>query len=124
MSERFIKIAVTYFVIAITFGLFMSMSNDHNYKNLHVHLALLGWASLALAGLIYRLYPAASQSKLVTMHFWLHNIGLPIMLIGWFFVIGGNIAFGPIIGLGALITSIGILIFAINVCLNVKSPSR
>lgn len=74
MSERFLKIAVVYFVIGITFGIIMSITQNYNYSTLHTHIALLGWASLALAGLIYNLYPAASQSKLGAIHFWLHNM--------------------------------------------------
>ena len=123
MSERFIKIALIYFLIAIGFGMSMSMSQNFDYTSLHAHLALLGWASLAIAGLIYHLYPAAAQSKLGAIHFWLHNIGLPIMMIGLFFVLGGNTAIEPVVAVGASITTIGILLFAINVLRNVKSSS-
>jgi hypothetical protein len=39
----------------------------------HAHLLLLGWASLALAGIIYHLYPAAGTTRLARIHFWAHN---------------------------------------------------
>jgi len=42
----------------------------------------LGWASLALAGLVYHFYPAASITRLARFHFWLHNIGLPLFMVG------------------------------------------
>jgi len=37
---------------------------------------------LAMAGVIYKLYPAAATTKLATAHFWLHNVGLPIFMAG------------------------------------------
>jgi cbb3-type cytochrome oxidase subunit 1 len=44
----------------------------------HAHVLLLGWASLALAGVVYHLYPAAAGTRLARWHFWLHNGGLAL----------------------------------------------
>ena len=123
MGVRFLKIAVVYFLIGIAFGMFMSITHQFNHVASHAHITLLGWASLALAGLRYFFFPAAAETKLATIHFWLHNIGLPIMMIGLIILESGNPAVEPVIAVGGTLTSIGVLFFVINVLVNVKSAS-
>lgn len=81
MGSTFIKVSVVYFMIGILFGLYMSVFHIFNLATVHVHVNLLGWLSLAIVGILYNLYPHLSQTKAVHTHFWLHNIGLPIMMI-------------------------------------------
>ena len=53
MGIKFIKVSVVYFTIGVLLGMYMSMEHDYVLKGVHVHISLLGWASLALAGIIY-----------------------------------------------------------------------
>lgn len=124
MGEKLLKIAVTYFLIAVLLGMFMSISQNFNFAPAHAHIALLGWASLGIAGIIYILYPRAEASKLGKTHFWLHNIGLPIMMAGLLLLEGGMVTAEPIIALGATITTIGIIVFVLNVYSNVSTADR
>ncbi|WP_047154661.1 cytochrome-c oxidase [Aneurinibacillus tyrosinisolvens] len=120
MGVRLIKIAAVYFLIAVLFGMYMSMTQHFEFKGIHAHLALLGWASLAIAGLIYHLFPAAAQHRLGTLHFWLHNVGLPVMMIGLLGLTLGNPAFEAVIAIGAIVTIVGVLLFTVNVFKNVS----
>jgi hypothetical protein len=71
-----IKAAVVYLVMGVGLGIYMGASGDHVMVPVHAHFNLLGWASLALVGLIYHQFPAAGSSRLATVQFWLHNVGL------------------------------------------------
>lgn len=122
MGIKLIKIAAIYFLLAIILGMFMSIT--HKFDFAPSHIALLGWASLALAGIIYVLFPKAEHNRLGKGHFWLHNIGLPIMMIGLLALEGGVPTAEPVIAIGATITSIGILLFVINVLQNVTTFGR
>lgn len=124
MGEKLLKIAVTYFLIAVLLGMFMSISQNFNFAPAHAHIALLGWASLGIAGIIYILYPKAEASKLGKTHFWLHNIGLPIMMSGLLLLENGVVTAEPAIAIGATLTTIGIILFAVNVCSNVSPVDR
>ncbi|MGE8205800.1 cytochrome-c oxidase [Heyndrickxia sp. NPDC080065] len=121
MGEKLIKISVIYFLIGIGLGMYMSITHHFQYAPSHAHINLLGWASLALAGIIYHQFPDAGNSILGKIHFWLHNIGLPIMIIGLIILEGGNADVEPVIATGATIASVGILLFVINVLKNVRS---
>ncbi|WP_442604037.1 cytochrome-c oxidase [Paenibacillus sp. KN14-4R] len=121
MGIRLIKIASVYFVIGICLGMFMSISHKFDFASIHAHINLLGWASLALAGIIYHLFPNAGRSLLGKIHFWLHNIGLPIMMIGLILLVSDVENMEPIIATGGTLVSIGILLFMINLFRNVRS---
>ncbi len=123
MGLRFIKIAVVYLVIGTLLGFAMGLSQKFVLVPVHAHVLLLGWASLALAGLVYHFYPSASITRLARFHFWLHNIGLPLFMVGLGFLLTGNETAFPLVLVSAIAVIVGLVLFAANVLLNIKSPS-
>jgi ABC-type antimicrobial peptide transport system permease subunit len=120
MGLRFLRIAVVYLVIGALLGLVMGITQTFVLTPVHAHLLLLGWASLALAGLVYHLYPAASSTWLARLHFWLHNIGLPVFMLGLGFLLTGSEWALPLVIGGAIAVLLGLVLFAANVLLNAK----
>src|SRR5690242_16192071 len=102
MGKRFISIAAVYFSIGVLMGMTMGIIHYFRLTSTHAHINLLGWVSTALFGLIYSVYPFAGQTKLAKVHFWLHNIGLPIMVIGLILESFGVSAALPIMIVGSL----------------------
>jgi cbb3-type cytochrome oxidase subunit 1 len=123
MGAKLIKISSIYFVVGVFFGMFMSISHKFQFASVHAHINLVGWVSLALAGLVYHLFPKAAESLLGKTHFWLHNIGLPIMLISLFLLVSGVPNTEPIIAVGGTLTALAVVVFMINVLKNV-SPAK
>ena len=122
MSARFFKVASVYFVIAIILGIIMGIRHDFSLTSVHAHLNLLGWVSMALFGTIYYLYPAGGSSKLATIHFWLHNIGVPVMQGGiTLLMLTENGMFTAFAIVGSLVVVIGGIFFAVNVFKHVKA---
>ena len=124
MGIRFLKISVVYFIIGVGLGMFMSITHHFEYAPSHAHINLLGWASFALAGLIYHLFPALAEKLLGKLHFWLANIGLPIMMISLIVLESGNASVQPLVAIGASIMSLGILCFVLNVLINLHNTSK
>lgn len=121
MSARLIRIAVLYLVVGILLGLYMGITQQFTLVPVHAHLLLAGWASLALAGIIYHLYPAAGDTRLALVHFWLHNIGLPVFMIALAVALSGHPGTVPIVAAGATALVAGLVAFAANVLLQVRS---
>jgi hypothetical protein len=115
MAIRFIKIAVLYLVLGVSLGLYMGITTKFTLTPVHAHLNLLGWASLALCGLVYHAYPAAAETRLARIHFWIHNIGLPPLLIALALMLSGNAALEPVVGILSMVVAVGILLFVVNV---------
>ncbi|WP_320415333.1 hypothetical protein [Psychrobacillus antarcticus] len=69
MRVRMIKISVVYFAIGVSLGMYMSMAHDYAFTGVHVHICLLGWASFALVGIVYHLFPAIAKNLYAKLHF-------------------------------------------------------
>ncbi len=115
MGIRFLKISGVYFLIAVLLGLTMGIIHNFAFTSVHAHLNLLGWVSMALFGIIYSIYPQAGKTTLAKTHFWLHNLGLPVMQGALFLqILTSNGAFTVGIIIGSIIVVFGILLFVIN----------
>ncbi|WLR51953.1 cbb3-type cytochrome c oxidase subunit I [Bacillus tianshenii] len=123
MGIKFLKIGTVYFVLGIFLGIIMGATHNFEFSSVHAHLSLLGWVSMGLFGLIYHFYPIAGETKLAKVHFWLHNIGTPLLTGGIFIVLssGESLTFLPIIGSNIL--GAGVILFAINLFKHVKAEN-
>jgi len=85
----FIKCAMVYFLLAIVLGLHMAVSGTtYPYMPIHAHFNLLGWMSMMIYGVGYHILPRFSgkplySEKIAEWQFWLANVGLIGMALGW-----------------------------------------
>ena len=66
----------------MVWGLQMAASNDHTMVGAHAHLNLVGWATMALFGLYYRVTPQAARGWLPRVHAALAIPGVLVMVPG------------------------------------------
>jgi uncharacterized membrane protein YgdD (TMEM256/DUF423 family) len=115
MSRWLFRIAALYLLAGVALGMFMAATHNHAETPLHAHMNLLGFATLALAALWYRLQPEAADTMLAKAHFVLHNAGLPVMSGGLYFLLQGDAAAEPVVAAGSTAVVVGILCFVLNV---------
>lgn len=121
MGTLFIKIAAVYLLIGIALGIYMGITDSFQYAHVHAHINLLGWATSGLFGVIYYVFSRAGNSKLGKIHFWLHTIGTPLVLLGMYlFTVGQDGAAFPMAVGGALIVLAATLLFVVNMFTNLK----
>jgi hypothetical protein len=121
MAARFLKIAVVYLVIGVVIGIGMGIAENFALVPVHVHVLLLGWVTLALAGFVYHAYPAAAQSRLARAHFWLHNLVLPVFMGALALFRLGQAQLLPVLIAASLLMLVALALFAWNVMANVKA---
>ncbi len=112
MSNWFLRIGVLYFVVGVALGLGMAMSGVTTLRPVHVHLNLLGWASMMLFGLFYRAVPAAAETKLAKAHFWIYVPAHLVQMVTLTMYYNGNKAVDPILGLSSMVVGAAVLCFA------------
>lgn len=118
-----LRIALVYFVIGTAFGIVLSITQQFEFSSVHSHLSLLGWVTFALSGIIYCIFPKTGKCRLGWLHFWLFNVGLPLMSISLFFYLDGQESVEPILALGSLIYAAGVICFALNIFLNISKKA-
>jgi cbb3-type cytochrome oxidase subunit 1 len=120
MGLRFLKIAVVYLFAGAILGVIMGITQQFALASVHAHVLLLGWESLALAGIVYHLYPAAAATLPARIHFWLHNLGLPVFMIALGMLLAGHESAGPVVGISSGVVLVALAVFSVNVLVNVR----
>ena len=123
-ATLWLKLAVTYLIVGVGIGIAMGATENFTLRPVHAHLNLLGWTTMALAGLIYSVYPEAGTSPLARIHFWLHNLALPAMMGSLAAFLLGHPGAVPILVASEFVAAAGVIVFACNIFLNVKSRAR
>jgi len=123
-ATTWLKVGVVYLIAGIALGIAMGASKDFSLRPVHAHINLLGFTVMSLAGLIYSVYPAAGASRLGKIHFWLHNIALPVMMTSLTFLLLGNEGVVPALVISEFLAAAGVIVFAWNVFANVKPGAQ
>lgn len=108
------RLAALWMLIGLVLGIVMAASHDHALAPVHVHTNLLGWATLALTGLLYTVIPAMADNRFARLHFWLHALGLPVMMAALAAYALGHTAMEPVIAVGAIAVTAGLAFFTVN----------
>ena len=112
---KLIRVALLYMLVGLVMGLVMAISHDWKLLPVHSHILLLGWATMAIAGIVYIVVPSCANRKLAAIHFWGHNVGLPLMMVSLGLVEYGYGAAEPVIGIGSTIVLASLVAFVWNV---------
>lgn len=125
MGARWIKISVIYFILGLAIGLFMSATLQLQWAAGHAHVNLAGWASIAIIGVIYSVYPEAGNNAMGKWSFWLYNLGMPILLLSMFMIQIPSVrgSAHTLTFTGGTMVIIGVIIVAVNVFLNVHESN-
>lgn len=96
------RAAVVFLAVGMTWGMIMGISQDHSAMPAHAHLNLLGWVSLFLMGLYYRLHPSLDGTRIALAQVCLWTICSIVHPAGMGLVLRGHMIGGPMIGLGSV----------------------
>lgn len=119
ISRSFMVMGAIYLIVGILLGSYMGGSGDHSLAPVHAHINLLGFTLMTVFGIGYRLVPGLAEGTLPKAHFWLHQVGALLLLIGLFLMMTGTVAeatIGPVfpilegaILLGAVLWLVGVV---------------
>ena len=121
MGIRFLKIAAIYLAIGVSMGLAMGIMQNFALHPVHAHINLLGWATMALAGVIYVLFPEAAKTRLAKIHFWIHNLALPVMMVALALMLTGHEKALYFLEPASTSMVVGLVLFVVNVVVNVRA---
>ena len=112
VARNFFTLAVIYAISGMMLGLSMAMSHDHSQMPTHAHIMVAGWVMSAVFAFFYHLVPAARNSKLATIHFWLAAVSSVGMVVGLYILYGGNPSIEPVLGISAMAYFAATVLFA------------
>ena len=121
LSRNFLLIGIVYLLVGMVLGSYMGATENHTLAPVHAHINLLGFTLMAIFAVVYKLYPSMSEAALATYHFWLHQLGTLILVVGLFLMMSGMVpaaTISPIFPVAEGLLIIGIAILGWNVLKN------
>lgn len=119
MSNIFLRLSVLFVVLGVSLGYWMGATHNFTVSPVHAHINLLGWVSMFLYGLFYRVFPDAAAGLLPKIHLALAAIGLPVMMVGLtvqLLAIPSLMAYvPPMMIVGPTLVLLGMLVWAVIV---------
>ena len=116
MTKSLFRISVSLGLIGIVLGIVMGIRQDFVLMPAHAHLNLLGFVTMFLSALYYRVVPEAAASGFARYQAIVSVAGAVVFPIGIACVLlGGHDRFEPVVVAGALTVLLGMALFAVIV---------
>jgi uncharacterized membrane protein len=116
MIKSLFRVSVSLGLVGIGLGIVMGIRQDFTLMPAHAHLNLLGFVTLFLSALYYRVVPEAAASTLARYQAIVSVAGAVVFPIGIACVLlGGHDRFEPVVVAGALTVLLGMALFAVIV---------
>jgi len=112
IDKAFFALAVLMALAGMLLGIQMGMAHDFRLVPVHTHINLVGWVSLALFGIGYRL-GFARGGGLAVLHFWIATAGAILLPIGIYFAVTQEQQ--AVVIVGSLLVLASMLLFLVNV---------
>jgi len=125
-SSTSFKAACLFAIAGIGMGIAMAASRNHAIMPAHAHLNLLGWVSLFLFGIYYRLHPALDTKRLAMVQVGVWSLGTVVLTVAVAALHLGYAAFEPVAAIASLLVLAGFVLFTVLVFRSsgtVRAPS-
>lgn len=121
-SSTSFKVACLFAIAGLGMGIGMAASQDLTLMPAHAHLNLLGWVSLFLFGVFYRLHPALETSRLAMTQIVVWSVGTAFLTVAVAALHLGYAAFEPVAAVSALLLLCSLGLFSVLVFRSGKLP--
>jgi peptidoglycan/LPS O-acetylase OafA/YrhL len=105
------RAAVLMVLAGMIWGMVMGISQDHSTMPAHAHLNLLGWVSLFLFGIYYRLHPNIDINPLARVQVWIWIVATLVLAVGIALVHSGHGIGDPIAAVSSLVVFVDMILF-------------
>ena len=116
IDVSFLLLGVLCLLIGLTLGIGLSVAHGFQLALLHAALNLVGFVSLSVFGLTYKLYPALQRSRLAVPHLAMSSLGALLFPFALYVAISRE--FPVLAYIGFLLVLGGAVLFATNLVLN------
>jgi len=110
IDRSYVAVALLWAVLGMLLGLYMGIAADNKLQTVHVAIMLPGFVTLAIYGMIYRLWPALQKLPLARAQFWIATVGaLGIVVGSYFYVMNGSV---PLVAAASILFIVGAALMA------------
>ena len=101
IDRAYVAVALLWAVAGMLLGLYMGIAADNKLLVVHVAMMLVGFVTLALYGVLFRLWPELAKTALARAQFWSAQIGAAGIVVGsYFFAVSGSV---PLVAVSSIL---------------------
>ncbi len=122
VSAAFFFTAALCLLVGMLWGIHMGASENMTTMPAHAHLNLLGWVTLSIYGAFYALARSGFSQKLAWANYVISTLGVVILIptLALFLSHGNDPAYIPVLGVGEVLSVVGLLVFAVSAVRELK----
>ena len=127
--RAFLKASLSWLVLGVTLGVAMALLPAWvAYRPAHMHMVLLGFVTMMIYGVAYHVIPRFAGRPLVSaraavLHWWLSNVGLALMALGFVLRVHVGATATPILAAGGVASALGAYTFAALIWRTIGRPA-
>ena len=112
----FVTVGAVLGLLGMAWGIQMAITQDHTLAPGHAHNNLIGFVTMVIYGVYYKLVPAAAQTRLALVHFGVALVGALTIGIGVAMATSGQGEW--LAQIASIATIIGMVIFVVTIFRN------
>ena len=82
IDRSYVGLALALLIVGEALGFYMGMMNDMKWRSVHIGIVLIGFVTLAMYGMLFRLWPDMKKGTLAKAQFWVTAIGVLGLVVG------------------------------------------
>jgi hypothetical protein len=123
IARAFFISALVYGLLGLLLGIHMAIGQDREQLPTHAHIMVVGWLSFAIFSFFYHFFGQAMPQLLASLHFWVAEASLIIIVAGLSLVFSGHTEFEPLAAVGAIGYAGSFAVFVLGAILALCVPS-
>ncbi len=126
--KRFLQSALVWLGLGVSAGVAIAVHPQWIiYRPAHVHMNLLGFVTMMIFGVGYHVVPRffghpLRYHALAGVHWWLSNVGLLLMVVGFILAPHMGAPSAPVLGTGGVLSALGAFAFIVNIWRTIDGP--
>ncbi len=127
--RRFIRSSLVWLGVGVLIGVAMAVQPAAvAFRTAHMHANLLGFVSMMIFGVAYHVIPRFTgrplhNRALAGLHLWVANCGLAGMVLGFVLRVFRWELGMPVLGVGAVLSATGAMLFIHNIWRTLDAPA-
>jgi hypothetical protein len=110
IDRTYVAMGLLWAVAGMLLGLWMGIAADNSLKVVHVAMMVVGFTTLAMYGVLYRLWPSLQKAPLARVQFWISTLGAAGIVVGsYFFATSGSV---PLVATASIVFIVGAALMA------------
>ena len=116
MDRKFVVAGLGWGILGLALGIFMGITHNHGQMPTHAHIMLAAFVLSFIYGTIHNLWLTNGDSGMAKIQFWLHQVGVAVLVACLFLVYGGHaspVTLEPFLAASSIVVFVALILMKV-----------